>query len=201
MTVYDPLKHHRRSIRLQKFDYSQTAYYFVTICVRQRRFLLGRIEAGIPHLSDTGNQVEHWLHETPRKFAHVALDSFVIMPNHLHVVFELQRSTSETAAASKETIARTPLPQIVQWFKTMTTNARLRWIRENDPSSPDGLLWQRNYYEHVVRDEYDLLRIREYIRLNPTRWTLDRENPDRTGEDEFDLWLDSVHDRPDDKDT
>lgn len=78
----------------------------------------------------------------------------------------------------------------MQWFKTMATNEYIRGVRNFGWEPFPGKLWQRNYFEHIVRREESLNRIRDYIRDNPLRWHLDRENPERTGEDEFDLWLD-----------
>jgi putative transposase len=81
---------------------------------------------------------------------------------------------------------------MMQWFKTMTTNEYIRGVRNSGWPTFPGKLWQRDYYEHIVRDEESLHRIREYTRDNPLRWSLDRENPNRIGEDEFDEWLDGL---------
>ena len=85
---------------------------------------------------------------------------------------------------------RPTLGHMTQWFKTMTTNAYIAGVRNLEWQPFPGKLWQRDYYEHIVRDEESLNRIREYMRDNPARWHLDRENPNRTGDDEFDDWLD-----------
>lgn len=84
-----------------------------------------------------------------------------------------------------------PLPEIVQWFKTMTTTEYIRGVKQHGWHPFPGKLWQRNYYEHVIRNEQSFHRIREYIATNPQRWQLDKENPWRRGADRFDLWLES----------
>ncbi|MFN3920772.1 MAG: transposase, partial [Methylohalobius sp.] len=88
--------------------------------------------------------------------------------------------------------AGAPLPKIIQWFKTMTTNEYIRGVKQLGWTPFRGRLWQRNYYEHIIRTEDALRRIRRYIATNPLRWHLDRENPKRLGEDKFDQWLMSL---------
>ena len=89
-----------------------------------------------------------------------------------------------------------PLQKIVQWFKTMTTNEYIHGVKEHGWPPFQGNLWQRSFYEHVIRDEESLNRIREYIRYNPQRWDLDRENPRAKGKDDFDRWLATFKTRP-----
>jgi len=108
-------------------------------------------------------------------------------------------TTTATSKAGRPHVAtpteggeRPALGQVLDWFKTMTTNAYIRGVKESGWPRFGGRLWQRDYYEHVVRDEEGLNRIREYIQTNPLRWSLDRMNPDRVGDDEFDKWLDRL---------
>ena len=89
-----------------------------------------------------------------------------------------------------------PLQKILQWFKTMTTNEYIHGVKELGWLQFKGSLWQRSYYDHVIRDEPSLNRIREYIASNPLRWDLDRENPRSRGSDEFDRWLTTCKTRP-----
>ena len=193
--AFDPKKHHRRSIRMPEYDYSEPGAYFVTICTRRWRCLFGEISDGGMVLNDAGLMVERWWHELTRKFPAVGLDDHVVMPNHTHGIVLIGMERDERGElrplpdVSME--ANATLFSIVQWFKTMTTNYYIRGVRQHAWPPFPGKLWHRNYYEHVIRDDDSLNRIREYIRTNPERWELDRENPHRKGLDRFDLWLDS----------
>jgi len=185
-------KHHRRSIRLQGYDYGQTGMYFITVCVEGRECLFSEVVQGKMIANQVGRIVEgEWL-KTPVLRPYVVLDEFVVMPNHFHAILQIVSEGRGTArrAPTTERFSRPvsgSLPTIIRSFKSATTN-RINELR----SAPGAPLWQRNYYEHVIRDEDELHRIREYILTNPLRWELDRENPARCGEDEFDRWLASL---------
>ena len=187
--------HHRRSIRLQGYDYSQPGMYFVTIGVEGRTCLFGEVVRGKMILDQIGQIVEEeWL-RTPVLRPSVTLDEFIVMPNHFHAVVMIVYEGRGTArrAPTTERFGRPvsgSLPTIVRSFKSATAK-RINELR-GTPSAP---LWQRNYYEHVIRSEEELQRIREYIQTNPLRWEFDRENPARRGEDEFDRWLASLSKR------
>jgi putative endonuclease len=128
-----------------------------------------------------------WWRELERKFPSMKIDEyFVVMPNHFHgivVIPELSVPLTEGGHAGP------PLQRVVQWFKTMTTNEYVHGVKEHGWPQFKGILWQRSFYDHVIRDEASLNRIREYISTNPLRWDLDRENPRSRGSDEFDRWL------------
>jgi len=160
---YDPTKHHRRSIRLQSHDYTQNGTYLVTIVCRDRASLLDD-----PHFRAGAEEAWRWL---AVQYEYVHLDQYVVMPNHLHgliVIRGTRRGGSRTAPTAK----RKPLGRLVAAFKTVSTK------RINEMRGTPGLpVWQRNYYEHVVRSEDELNRVRQYILDNPTRWEEDRENP------------------------
>jgi len=113
----------------------------------------------------------------PRHYPHVELGDFVIMPNHMHGLVFIR-------AGLKPAPTNQQITEIVRAFKTFSAK-RINQLRH----TPGSSVWQRNFYEHVIRDDRSLKRIREYIDTNPQRWTLDRENPLRQGEDEFDWWL------------
>jgi REP element-mobilizing transposase RayT len=146
-------------------------------------------------VNDAGCMVEGWWHESNTKFHGVTTDAFIVMPNHIHGIIitvgadRCVRPHSDTPAGAQGGHAGPPLPRIVQWFKTMTTNKYIRGVKRSGWTPFNRTLWQRGYYEHVVRNDTSLNRIREYITTNPLRWELDRENPGRTGKDEFDCWL------------
>jgi len=198
----------RKRLRLRGFDYSSSGAYFVTICTNGRLPLLGEVENEEMRLSECG-EIAHscWL-DLPLHYAHLDLDSFVIMPNHLHGILILREDGADLRSAPTRRTAgqglvgvdprstpRTPrqhgIPQIIRSFKSFST----RRINEHR-NTPGALFWQRSYYEHVIRDEPVLSRIRHYILANPADWSLDRENPDRRASDEFDRWLQGQGARP-----
>jgi len=194
---YDQQKHQRRSIRLPGYDYSWTGAYFVTICTHERECLLGQVEDGTMVLSDYGRIVEQCWRALPHHFPGVELDTFVVMPNHVHGIITI------TALCRGEALAghfgdlvgyclanASPLqsPQssrphgtkpyslgaMIQNFKSVSAR-RINQVRQ----TPGVPVWQRNYYEHIVRHEDDLNSIRQYVLGNPTLWDKDENNPNR----------------------
>jgi putative transposase len=185
---------HRKSLRLPGYDYSQGGAYFVTVCVQGRLHLFGKIADGNMRLNPAGQMLGKWWGELERKFTALKKDDYyVVMPNHFHgIVFIPELSAPMTEGGH----AGPPLQRIVQWFKTMTTNNYIHGVKEYGWQPFKGILWQRSFYDHVIRDEASLNRIREYISTNPLRWDLDRENPQSRGSDEFDHWLTACKTRP-----
>jgi len=183
----------RRSIRLKEYDYGSPGAYFVTVCARRGTCPFGRTVGGRMHLSTWGEIVRQCWTAIPEHFPHTRLDAFCVMPNHLHGITWIVRARravplrdGSVAGRQREFGRPVPgsLPTIVRSFKAAMSR------RANRLAGAGGVFaWQRNYWEHVIRDEESLLRIRRYIAGNPLRWDLDRENPDRTGEDDFDRWL------------
>ena len=180
---YDPEQHHRRSIRLRGYDYSSPGYYFVTVCTQQQRSLYGAVVDAQMQLNDPGRMVEHWWLRLAEKFAQVELDEHITMLNHFHgiIAIEDRRKGAPRCVPSCGGTGLpegcTPLGEIVQWFKTMTTNEFICGVKELGWPRFDRKLWQRDYFEHVVRDERSLNNIRRYIRANPLMWPHDRNNP------------------------
>ena len=176
---------HRRSLRLSGYDYSQAGAYFITICVRNRQRLLGTIINDQMQLNPYGKIAEtswQWLSQA---YDYVESDEWIIMPNHLHGIIFISadcRGGSRTAPTGESKMK--PLGRLIGAFKTISTK-QINFIRKTN----GVLFWQRNFYEHVIRDGHALNRIREYITTNPLRWDLDRENPQAQGRDEFDNWL------------
>jgi len=164
-------EHYRRSIRLQGYDYSQVGAYFVTVCVQNRKCLLGDILKDEMRLNDAGRMVERWWVELGNKFPSFELDEYVVMPNHFHGIIIIVGAD----------LCVRPIPEIVQWFKTMTTNEYIRSVKSLGWIPFNARLWQRNYYERVIRNEEEMCRIRQYIADNPAQWTHDRENPHMDG--------------------
>jgi REP element-mobilizing transposase RayT len=164
-------EHYRRSIRLQGYDYSQVGAYFVTVCVQNRKCPLGDILKDEMRLNDAGRMVERWWVELGNKFPSFELDEYVVMPNHFHGIIIIVGAD----------LCVRPIPEIVQWFKTMTTNEYIRSVKSLGWIPFNARLWQRNYYERVIRNEEEMCRIRQYIADNPAQWTHDRENPHMDG--------------------
>jgi putative transposase len=176
--------HHRRSIRLKDYDYSRAGAYYVTICVQQRMCLLGEIAAGEMRLNEAGRMVHTAWNELPGKYPGVEIDEFIVMPNHFHGSIVLNVGAGPCACPDPNDgqprgVAPTglSLPDVVHRFKSFTTAEyrngveRLHWI------AFPGRFWQRNYYEHIIRDEREMNAIREYVRFNPSKWEEDEENP------------------------
>jgi putative transposase len=156
--------HHRHSIRLPGYDYAQGGAYYITLCTSQRAHLFGHIADVRMALNDLGHAAEQeWLH-TPHIRPNVGLDAFVVMPDHFHVVVMITER-AEVAAASGFRSPSHTLGAIMRGFKAaVTRHANTLW------GTSGQIVWQRNYYEHIVRDDADLDRIRRYIAANPMRW-------------------------------
>ncbi len=191
---YDPQKHHRQSIRLRQYDYSWPGAYFVTLCVREKECVLGDIVDGEMRLSEWGHIVHTFWDAIPEHFPNVSIDDRVTMPNHGHAIIKIDYDRRGAVSApdiaapnvaapvdAASTIGeqgegtsplRPTLGQIVAYYKYQTTK-RINALR----GTPGVPFWQRNYWEHVVRDEIDLNRIRQYIASNPRRWHEDQLNP------------------------
>lgn len=172
---FNSARHHRRSIRLKGYDYKQPGAYFVTICAQDRECLFGDIVEGTLRLNDAGHMVQTTWDGLPTHYPGVGIDAFVVMPNHAHGIIVLNNDF--VGAGLKP--ARTPmkrhgLPEIVRAFKTFSSRHINQW--RGTPGVP---VWQRNYYEHVIRKESELDRVREYISANPARWDEDVNNPAR----------------------
>ena len=160
----------RKNIRICGYDYSAAGAYFVTICTHGRQRLFGEIhDDGVgAHLCVRPNEpnliIEHWLKELPRKYPHAEPDLYVIMPDHIHFLLFLSPTGAHAGA---------PLHEIIKWFKTQTTNEYIHGVKEGLYPPFDKHLWQRGYYEHVIRNENDLLDTRQYIENNPLKWLFD----------------------------
>lgn len=178
---YNPSKCHRRSVRLKEYDYSQVGAYFITICTYGGKCLFGKVINGEMGLSKYGEIVNKFWHKIEDYFLNVKIDVFVVMPNHIHgIIFITDErrggvSPPNHTLQGEETspLQKRALGQIVAYFKYQTTK-QVNQIRNAIGTS----FWQRNYYEHVIRNEDDLRQIREYIVNNPLKWDLDSENPE-----------------------
>ena len=158
----------RKSIRLRFFDYSQPNAYFVTICTRNRACLFGRIINDAMHLNNVGRIAHDIWERISSHFPGVILDEWVVMPNHIHGIIIIADSVG--GAASR----RSPVSVVVGSYKSAVAK-RIGNLK----GTPAGSVWQRGYYDHVIRNPAAMDRIRRYIAENPARWSRDPENPER----------------------
>ncbi len=206
---YNPDIHHRRSIRLKGYDYSSPGAYLVTACTQNRECLFGEIRDGAMQVNDVGRMIAVVWEELSRYDTRIAVDAFTVMPNHVHGIVilsdvgagpracpdsnayptpenEMQRPIKMEAqplrAGQPQGVAPTMgLPGIVHRFKSLTIARYRQGVARNSWQPFAGRLWQRNYYEQILRNEADLHRAREYIAMNPIRWAEDENHPDRVG--------------------
>jgi REP-associated tyrosine transposase len=178
-------KHSRRSIRLTGYDYSQEGAYFVTLCTNGLRCLFGEVKDDEMVSNEFGQIVQTCWDKLPELYPQAVFDMFVLMPNHIHgiVVIEVG-AIHELPLQGRLERRRMLIPRVVGRFK-MNTAKQINVMR----GIPGVRVWQRNYWEHIIRNEESLNRIREYMIDNPRRWLLDRQNPARIGDDDFDGWL------------
>lgn len=190
---YNPDIHHRRSIRLCGYDYSQAGFYFVTICTQGRHHLFGDIVDGTVQFTDAGEMVRTVWEGIPSHYPGVEIDQFVVMPNHFHGIAVIvgagpraclngdgqpEQKGQPHPIGQPRGVAPTgySLPDVVHRFKTMTTKKYVDGVKSHGWQRFDGKLWQRNYWEHIVRNEQELFRIRQYIETNPVQWENDKLN-------------------------
>jgi len=168
--------HHRRTIRLREYDYSQKGLYFVTICVQNRECLFGEIANGEMMLNDAGKMIEtKWL-EITQHYPDAILHEYVIMPNHLHGIIELTISNDVAAVVGVQNFEPLHLQQQNKYQKIIprSIGAIVRGFKIGTTKQFGYSVWQRNYYEHVIRDNNDHARIIEYIINNPANWEIDQ---------------------------
>jgi REP element-mobilizing transposase RayT len=205
--TYDSKKHHRRSVRLKGYDYAQPGAYFVTICVRDRKCLLGKIINDQVQKSEYGRVAESFWAQIPVRFPNVSIDVFVVMPNHIHAIVMIHGPTRRGAVTAPLGGVTPPLRQDgalggvtpplrqggasggvtaplrrptlgqVVAYYKYETTKQINQVR----GTPGCPFWQRGFYDHVVRNERDLNAVREYVANNPLKWALDRDNPANLG--------------------
>jgi REP element-mobilizing transposase RayT len=161
----------RRTTRLAGYDYTQPGAYFVTICSYRKERILSKISMETINLSPIGLIVDEELHRTSILRGDIVIDRYVIMPNHVHAIIQILEGPTPVGAHRDAPLHRPgrSLGSIIGQFKGSVT---LRVRKHN--RDPDYRVWQRNYYEHVIRDEKDLNRIRRYIQDNPAQWHVDQ---------------------------
>ncbi len=189
---YNSEKHQRRSIILPGYDYSKSGAYYITICSRDRECLLGEIleseeavrtdvgaELASAHsirqlgvaceYSEAGRIIDQNWQDLSERFEEVSTDEYIIMPNHFHGI--IAKRAEASSAPTSPTVGR-----IIQAFKSKCVIAYIKYIKKKNLNKT-GKIWQKNYYEHIIRNESELEKIREYIINNPFTWAEDEENP------------------------
>ena len=182
---YNPYIHHRESIRLKDYDYSKEGMYFITICTQNRECLFGDIvdkpvganlcvrpDLDIQPdvdmiLNKAGLMIEKWIKELPNKYINIKCNEYIIMPNHFHCIIEIFYNNEGEHIGS-------PLHEIIKWFKTMTTNEYIRMVKNNELPNFEKRIWQRNYYENIIRNEEIHQKVVDYIKINPLKWQDDK---------------------------
>ncbi len=143
------IEHDRKRLRLKGYDYSTEGAYFVTVCLQNRLPLFENNQAK--------KMIEKWILKIEEKYKTIAIDYYIVMKDHIHIIIFINDKIS------------TDLPQIMDWFKTMTTNEYIRGVREGIYEPFEKKFWQRSYYDHIIRNEEDLNEKREYILNNPEK--------------------------------
>ena len=167
---------HRRSIRLKEYDYSRSGAYFITICTDKGKNVFGTIADGEMILNDYGVIADKYMEMIPQRFQDVKVDKYVIMPNHIHMIIIISVEAIHELPLppyvnNPGTRRKMLIPKIVGYYK-MNVSRDINRIRHKIGFP----VWQRNYYEHIIRNEKELNRIRRYIINNPPKWEYDREN-------------------------
>lgn len=188
----------RKLTRLKGYDYSQAGAYFLTVCAQDRNCLFGKIKNGQMWLNDVGRMIDIWWRKIFDRYVNVSVDEYVIMPNHIHGIINIvgaipcnrpvDNIKNKTAIndgkgenmVSPLRISNTHvgLGQYVSWFKRMSTTEYIQHAKNDNWPRFDKRIWQRNYYEHIIRNDAELNRVRQYIIENPLKWDMDYENPD-----------------------
>ena len=155
----------RRSIRIKGYDYSKEGLYFITICTQNRRNILSKIKnekcrgkaPSLPNNTLIGNVIEKTIKYINAKYYNIDIEKYIIMPNHIHIIINIKGKDGAL-----------PLQDIIRIFKTYTTMKYYKIYNVKEVK-----LWQRNYYEHVIRNEKEYWQICEYIENNPLNWNKD----------------------------
>lgn len=184
----DAYTYNRRSIRLKHYDYSRAGCYFITICTQGREHLFGEILDGVMVCSVAGEMIEKWHMKLEEKFPNIKNHEMVIIPNHIHFIMEIvgadpcvcpnvHTEMSDTQLKMEipfqraDTRVRPYVGGVVQWFKTMTTNAYIKMVKNGSCPPFNKRIWQRNYHEHIIiRNDVDYLHVAEYTLNNPLTW-------------------------------
>jgi REP element-mobilizing transposase RayT len=156
----------RKSLRIKYYDYSQPGGYFITICAQNKYCFFGDINQSEMVLNAAGQMAQEEWDNLCLRFPNITLDASIIMPNHMHAVIIMEENDKKVSLGS-----------IIQAYKSITTNNYIHGVRNKGWLPFNKRLWQRNYFEHIIRNDQDLEMIREYIMTNPQKWDKDRFHP------------------------
>ena len=171
---------------MREYDYSQEGGYFLTICSWQKECLFGDVINEESRLNELGIIVKEYFMSISNRFLNVAIDRLVIMPNHIHVIITISNSVgvSNVGVIHELPLQQEPLIRYRKQRRQMLLPKIVGWLKMNSARAINNIrdtsgrpVWQRNYYERVIRNEKELNKIREYITNNPLQWHLDEENP------------------------
>jgi len=163
---------HRKIIRIKDYDYSQTGYYFITICTHNQKHILGNIKDGKMILNEYAEKVDKVLNDIIFKIEDISLDIYVFMPNHIHLIIIIQNDNFEgTMVATQNKIG---IFEFVRDFKSLSTMIYIDGVKNGLYEPYDKMLWQRSYYDKVIRDNQTYEKIYEYIENNPLKWEIDK---------------------------
>jgi len=172
----------RKLNRLREYDYTQNGFYFITICIKNKDKFFGEITGAKMELSEMGKIAQKYWKEIPDHFPDAYLDEFIIMPNHIHGIIIIKNSSASDNVRNNnycsvqwQTKWSRSVSSVIRGFKIGVT----KWCRNNYFSQ---FAWQKSYYDHIIRNEESLQKIREYIINNPSQWERDRNNPEN-------LWM------------
>ncbi len=189
MAKYNPEIHNRRSIRLKGYDYSKEGLYFITICTQNREHLFGEIVDGKMILNEYGEIVKNKWYDLINHNNYIKLDEFIIMPNHIHGIIEIeynvgvplvgtqttdtQINETESKQGQAQGVAHT-VCEIIGGFKSKTTCEYIKMVKNGILPPFEKRIWQRNYYENIIRNEKHYKNVSEYIKNNPQKWNDDK---------------------------
>ena len=172
--TYNPEVHHRHSIRLKEYDYSKEGMYFITICTKDRECIFGNVINGKNILNEYGKMVEEEIIKTKTLRKEIEINEYVIMPNHVHIIIETTNvgaygiRPKENIENNNQGVHRTPLQS-----PSKTIGAAVRGLKCAISRNIGCSIWQRNYYEHIIRNEKELYKIIDYMEYNPMNWEND----------------------------
>ena len=153
----------RKLQRLKEWDYSQNGLYFVTICTQNKFNLFGKVKDGRWVLNNAGQMVSEKLIEVSTVYTDILVDKFIVMPNHLHAILWSQSGTTRRSFP-------TTVSEYIQRFKTLTTKLYIDGVKQGTYAPFEKKLWQKSFYDHIIRDENDYLTHWRYIEENPMKW-------------------------------
>lgn len=175
---FNPAIHHRRSIRLKGYDYTKEGMYFITICCHQHKCWFGEIKNESMILNENGFIAHNQWADLSNRFSNIELDEFVVMPNHMHGIIII-KSSGSGASPDPTNPHITTNPTIGDMVGAYESLVAIGWLKNFTLKYDNlvmGKLWQRNYYEHIIRNEQSSNRISDYISNNPKNWQHDKFN-------------------------